>query len=502
MRNYTQFFDDPDEEERFNLEHMTRFAAGGGGGPEPLHLSEQEFLYDDQPDPDVERAAQVLEAPGRAGPTPRELEDDAIRAVRDSYGQKRGFFEDAAPAAIALGIDALFNKARGAGAIVGGYGQGVMRRDAQDKDSMRQLAQLEIMRSREAAEDAHRKQQYELGEGNLKARNEENRIALERLNAQKGDPAVDRAYKEALTNEAEARAYQQWTKDPNAIDAETQARLQQQKEIHAEDLAEKRAGRQATEDYRAELAAQRAATTKEKTDIAAGNKFLDATREILPQAQALQAIEPTIEKYGKGTDMPGVGWFDSNVPSWLAHPIDSEKRQDADNIDRMARQAQAYFKHEITGAAGTNRETVLYEQLKGLNGTEEQFRNALKFWQDDLRAKIRGRASVAPEVSRQALDAQGLGQWTYGDEPAPPPAAQLDDPSARQPVRLGNGAPPAPRQANMPLDVGGSYRGTPGFPGSADPVTTTPNKPKQLDESEEAIRRRLLQGGIDFRWEE
>lgn len=493
MRLQTSYFDDPEEERRFNLQQMERFANGGQDAqPNPIHAALDMYGQDDQqamfdaernapPSPDAERAAPVLE--GRTqnqGPTARELEDDAMRAVRDSYGQKDSLFSQGAPAAIAVGLDALLNKGRDIGTIVGGYAQGRQRKESDDKSSMRQMAELEIQRARETQHDKERADISEINKGNLTARNAENDLARERFRATQGDPATDRKLKEAQTNNLEAEAYGRWTGDDKAITPYQQAQLDAQKDYRDEMNKDRDASRGDAKLAREESAATRktlaegtALTKKETNDRHATETFLGKTKDERSQASMLQGIEKVVDDPKYSNDLPGVGKLDSSMPAWLMHPIDETARNDANKMKDMIGQATAYFNHEITGAASSDRERAMNQALKALGGNEHEVRTALQVWKQDLQGKLRAQASASPDNARNALDAQGLGDWALGPPArpqavAPPPMAapqQVADDGPLPPDRITSGPP---------------FRGTQGFPGSAQPskVYQGPTQPQ------------------------
>lgn len=221
-------------------------------------------------------------------------------------------------------------------------------------------------------------------------------------------------------------------------DADRTARGQ----IAADNLAQRKLQAEAIAAQRAETA-RIAGETRNKADA---TKFLDKTEEERSQAQALKGVEAVTQKYEGADDLPGAGKLDSVMPAWVMHPFDPEQRQDADTIKKQLNQAAVYFRHEVTGASGTPREDAIHKAIKGLDGTEEEMLNALRFWKEDLQGKIKTRASLNPEASRAALEEQGLGQWTYGDEQPraapPPPAAggQLPPMGARNPTAVDVGA--------------------------------------------------------------
>lgn len=418
----TQYFDDEDERRRWELEHMARF-SGGSLGPD-MEISLEEAERDNPytqapPEPDEERAFKTLHEDeiGR-GPRPAELEMDAMRAVRDSYGKEGNFWEENAVPLIAGGLDVALNKGRGLGAIVAGGGVAAAARDSQRRSAMRQLAQMQLTMAGADAKHAHEERMFGLQEGNLQARNAEIDEARQRRLAGEKDDAGLRA---AQADLASSQAYKNWTTDPNALTPQQQA-LNEDRDLarglHADEIKQRGLDREETRAGRAQLAQSRAEDRQTARDQAATVKFLDKTEEPRAQASQLKRVEPIVDdpKYSK--DLPGVGMLDSRMPSWLMHPLDSGARQDADAIQKLAGEAGQYFKHEITGAASSDREQALLLHLKGLEpgATEEQFRASIKFWKEDLQGKLRARASAAPGPARGALEAQGLGDWALGPE--------------------------------------------------------------------------------------
>lgn len=239
-------------------------------------------------------------------------------------------------------------------------------------------------------------------------------------------------------------------------------------------MEDRKAAREAQQADRAERAADRQQTQADRAQERADKKtttdteqFLNKTEETRGQASQLKRVEPIIDdpKYEK--DLPGVGTLDSRLPAWLMHPLDSGARQDQYSIESMAQQAGQYFKHELTGAASSDRENALLMGIKGLQpgATEEEFRNSIGLWKQDIQSQLKARASANPTAARSALDAQGLGDWALGaDQPsatqAQAPAADgfgatNYGPDADHPSNLGVTGPPGVR--NTP-----SFRATPG----------------------------------------
>lgn len=481
-------YDQPDpDDERRKLEEMHMFVHGAPM-PEEQQQDEpsQQQLFDQDraapPDPNVERAAPIVE--GRSGgsgyPDPRELEDDAMRAVRDSYGKKHSFFEDSAPAAIALGLDAIFNRSRGAGAIAGGFAQGKARQEQDDKSSMRQMAELEITRARESANDKYRQQQNDVNTGNLKARNDEIEIARARQRAEAGDPEAKRRLLESQTNENEATAYQKWTGADKEITPYQQAMLDAAKDEHASRDKDRDADReyriQSHDDAEKARAAQAAiaAATRDSTnerlqttaDTNATNTFLGKTEKERSQLQLLNSARPIIDDPKYKNDLPGVGKLDSNLPSWVMHPFNTQARADADSMKQTLGEAEKYFQNKVTGVAGSKAEFDDIAALKGLGGTEAQQRLALKRWRESIESDIRGAASASPNNARHALESQGL------DSVLPPLAAgprPLGTPT--QSIQPG-----AARGGNN-FDVSG-----PASPPAGDVLQTQPGTPPKVSD--------------------
>lgn len=514
MQLYTKYFDDDDEEQRFNLGAMSRFAGqpepsyDGGAPPEP-----------EQPSPDMEGLATAQRnnpaqlGTGNGGyPDPRMLEDDAIRAVRDSYGKKRGFFEDAAPAAIALGLDALLNKSRGAGAIVGGYAQGVQRRDMDDRNSMREMAQLEIQRAREAQQDQFRSQANEINQGNLKARNEENALARARFEASKGDPAVDRAYKQALTNEAEARAYAQWTKDPSALTPEQQAMNEDRdamRQIRKDEIDARNSDRDEQRKMRLAMTNQTnfdkwkaAKETRDKEDRLATESFNEKSKQTRDLARTVQGMEATMSKYTNDkngnplkddqVDIPGVGqvesgWLGNIDRKWVpdALHLDSDRRNDAIKMDEARRQANQTYKVIKTGLAAPIAEAEDIAMANGFaeGASEKQFREGMKVLSDVTKRELRARASASPVNARRALQAEGLADWVGGwgpdSEEQPYPEFKplsLDEPSQRGSIM---------ESSHEEGPVSSAYGG----PAAGDVLQTTGQRPGEVPRVDDYLKR-------------
>lgn len=391
----------------------------------------------------------------------REAENSALDQSgyggEQSYGIGEGL-RDFAPMAIGGALDVLLNKGRGLGALTGGGMQALSMERARRQKGEQDAANyaLRVKTQRDAGGDRAIQAQHAMlrGEGmDL----ERERLDIERQKLGAKDPESA-----ARANYLESQAYQNWTKDPNALDPDTVARLQQQRELHDQDLADRKEARADSAAYRSELAAgrQEAAATRaqaqqERADTRDTNTFLDKTKEARDQARSIQSVEPIVENPKYAKDKPGVGWFDSTAPSWMSHPFDPQARADSDTVKQQTAEAYAYFRHKLTGAAFGKLEDADYKAMKGLSGTEAEWSNAMKHWKASVQKDLRSRATAAPEVSRRALEAEGLGQWTYGDE-APPPAADATGygPDPDHPSNLGVTAPPG-------------VRNTPDFPGGA-----------------------------------
>lgn len=408
-----------------------------------------------------------------------------------SYGVGEGI-RDFAPMAIGFGLDALLNKGRGLGTLAAGGMQALSsensRRDRASQTAAQQA--LAIRRQREAGGDRNIQAQHAAlrGEGmDL----ERQKLELERQKMGAKDPESA-----ARANYLESQAYANWSKDPNALSPEQQAMnedrdlaRQQQRELADAARLDRVDARADSAAYRTEMAAgrqeaarARAAAGQEKTDAAAANKFLDKTQEERAQARSIQSVEPIVDNPKYAKDLPGVGVADSNLPAWLMHPIDAGARQDAETVKQQTGEAYAYFRHKLTGAAFGKLEDADYKAMKGLNGTEEEWRNAMRHWKASVQREIKGRAAVAPGPSREALEAQGLGQWTYGNEPPPPPAADDELPpdtvtgpvgGRPLPTRLGAGGRPGLddlsglQNEQLPVTGGRGVRATPDFPGGS-----------------------------------
>jgi hypothetical protein len=197
---------------------------------------------------------------------------------------------------------------------------------------------------------------------------------------------------------------------------------------------------------------------------------LGKTKDERSQAAQLQGVQPIVNKPEYAGDLPGVGKLDSALPSWLMHPLDSQARDDATRMKQMAGEAQTYFRHQITGAAASPRELAALEGLKGLGGTEAEFKVALKTWQNMLQGDIRAAAAASPDNARNALDAQGLG----GLLPPAPAALPPDQPGARpfgpsdQRLGAGRGVGAAPNNFG--------YSGPP----AGDTLQTQPGTPPKV----------------------
>lgn len=360
--------------------------------------------------------------------------------------------------------DAFLNKGRGLGQIAQSHAAGEAARRQRSDDNF----EADRKAYMDQGEAAARQQQIGLQGRNADMRQMEidaqlahQRAVQQRFIDSQPDPELERQAKEAEIRLSNARALQAEAdagRDPNAITPYQQAQLDAQKAEHKArgedrdlDREFKKNSHATTTEANRLKAEELGAARQEKTDVANTTKFLDKTEHERAQAVALKGTEPIVNNPAYKKDLPGVGPIDSLAPSWLMHPIDSGARQDHDNLRRMAGQAQQYFKHEITGAAGSDREQTLLMHLKALEGgaTEEQFSNALEFWKGDLQGKIRARATATPDVARRALEGQGLGDWALGPEAAAAqPQGIMEDARTSGPVT----GTPRPSAATVEFD--------------------------------------------------
>lgn len=473
MQLTTKYFDDEDEERRFELEQMARFSGGGGPAADPIH--ESLAMYDQSPpEPDAERAAPILEGRDpsqmQRGPSARELEDDAIRAVRDSYGQKESMFEQGAPTAIAAVVDQLVNKGRGLGAIVGGYAQGRQRKDAEDRSSMRELAQLEIMRSRENATDKYREQQNALGGRNADLR--EGELAEMRARRLKEGVGLNDLQK-SQANLAESQAYRNWTGQEDQITPYQRESLDAQKAYrgemnadrdaartaHAEEFRQRGLDRQTQQDAANQVRLDREARQADKDYQDRSNKFRDETEKTRPQLQRMKQMDDIMNKPQYKDDIPGIG-AGSYIPGWVPDALrgGSENASDARTMQSASADMADLLGRQRSGAAIPPAEYAKMQTFitAGEHATDQQFKDAYSAYHKVLSSEFMNQVSGREQNARDVMRADGGGMVNYMnmgeyEPPAPPPQSTMAPP-------VGGGRVTGPVNPNYGLQDGDPAR--------------------------------------------
>lgn len=360
----------------------------------------------------------------------RELQElDASRGTEYGFGEG---VRDVLPALLALGVDAAFNKGRGAGGILQGTAnvamQGEATRDARWRASGEQALKIHQRDKgyvdpnyRWAALDSRNR-----GQLAVQGRHEENVQRQDDPNSQKNATAEALAYKKALAGQqgkqeglheyaptrAEDEGLIAGAKATEGTNATTDALRGNPRAITAED--QERIG---MERERLELARRQADTTEELRRIenekklreerrASGDSFMTKNKgpiDIATTAANLRRFFADQEKRGV-KDMPGLGpwdsWVDERWPQSLGGPSED---------DLYVRQQMATFRNpgakELFGASLTASEAPMAEaefgRLRG--GDARAQRMAIDNLYDLAVKKIRSGAVGHEDVAREKL---------------------------------------------------------------------------------------------------
>lgn len=369
--------------------------------------------------------------------------------------------EDAIFPAVASLLDLFTNKGRGLGQIAAGTLAGVQARQKGAQQSLTDLGQIARQSSQDQRADSQRdsqQQYYDHIQQNQDARlgldqQREDRIAA-------GTPE-EKALLAAQTQDATARAglstarsqfaqqHQGLLPDEVALQAERQNDNQFQKDRFEHDkthTAERDAASDAKTKAQQDATAVQMAETKRKTGATEARQFNKDAASDIDLGTSLRQLQPMLDKY-KGGDIPGVGPLDRFVPDMAADFVNGNT--DASEISQLRNSMlAAYSKKQSglnTGVKEADRLAIVQGSSPG--ASEEQFRVAVARAQATNPLMLSALGTGREDAAAQVLQNAGLGQQPQA------PAAPEQQPNATagrmgkdpaQPIRMGNGAPPAP----------------------------------------------------------
>ena len=249
----------------------------------------------------------------------------------------------------------------------------------------------------------------------------------------------------------QARAYSEWTQDPNAITPAQEREYQ----LRERQLADQAAGRTAANEdrdlQRQLMADQRALMNDQRAETAHQrqlNKFRDETEKSRPQLTRAMEVEELVRR--NPGDIPGVGRWDS-IKGKI--PIVGEMLSSRDDLamrGNLTDMADLILR-ERSGAAAPPVEVLkLAENIAAGGGaTEKEFAVLQGEYNRLLRSGLQQQAVGREDVAREVLG--GRADWALGPQ-APQPAAP--QPGAGDTVRLGQGQRGAPSggRVNFPQD--------------------------------------------------
>jgi hypothetical protein len=363
--------------------------------------------------------------------------------------------------ALAALADLTLNKGKGTGQILAAGGQfGQARADQRLRQTQDALG-YEQKRAQFAYDQSQRAGLEEIQRGNLAARNAE----LEEMRARRlgKDGGREGALEASQANLNEARAYQLWTQDPNALDPEAKARLDQQRELQTLNLDDRKAAREAAEAERAERAAERqqlqadrAQERKATVDDKTTREFAKDTDKTRSMAQQMSELDPILQKYEHG-DIPGTGKVDRFIPNALQDYLGGNS-EDATRIDQLKTGLQAEYRHAKTGAAASVPEDLRLAIVNGTrpDSTEQEFRLGMAALKKALPLQIRAYGAGREDQARAVLREQGLEDFVYGGSAgAPPPQV-----GPQQFNGAANYGPDADHPSNLGVGPGGRANGS------------------------------------------
>lgn len=312
---------------------------------------------------------------------------------------------------LAMFADALLNKGRGAGGLIGSMASRPDATEANYKiDRQHALDQAQLQHQAQSHQEDPRL--LAIREGELSARQK----ALELQNRQldgkggAGDGLTAYQREEIRLREAELAA----RATPKAAPEITP--------YQAEMLALRSEERGARGEERAARADERA--TNKNSQLS--REFTRDTTRIRQAAQAANNVDEILTKYPEGSDIPGIGKFDGMKPDFMTGEDGIALRKNQmwlnDSVLRMQ-----------TGAAAPLAEQDKNMLMAGTKSTmtEQEFRKAheitSKFLRDNLRAASVGREGPAGDV----MKAEGIDQFVNGgDQPAASSGPDPHDPGA------------------------------------------------------------------------
>jgi hypothetical protein len=518
----------------------------------------QQFRQPEQIEPDLPMGKLPTQAEATEAAKPAPLGAGHVRPEREVApeghgGESTGGWDegtkDATMAALAGFLDILGNKGRGVGSILQASSQQASARARAKERAKKDSQDYQLSAQRQLAERSNSERRFEGEDADRKLRTSQQELERERALEihqrwrEQNDPnnpmnQADLEYRQALTEEAKARA----ARDPNAITPYQQAQLDAQKDErgergqdrdedrawrqqqHATDIADKQAAREAAAAERAEAAAAR----QEQKDIANGMRADIASQKAaeaytkqyeyeLKAMGPLMRAEAIADKH-KGKDIPGVGMLDSRMPMWAREGDSLEMGNAQEWMSNLVQRAES-------GAAAPIPEALGYRVRAGMQdgATEAQFADGIKAMNEYVRGSLRAGTVGRSKEAREALDlqARGGGNWALGPEEQPAAAAPIDitdqlgkpgpvitpgqqsavelppDPAfdqPPQPIRLGPTGGPAPRSVNPLTPRNGGTDGSELLPpgmsrDQLDVLPTTGQKRGQVTEVSEHLRR-------------
>jgi len=338
-------------------------------------------------------------------------------------------------------------------------------------------------------ENAYKQQQYELGKGNLEARQAENKIqssrdARERDKWENPDKYLSAEQKAKAKRDEEEHNYKIWKEGDVSAQGWEEKRLSDERAKKSDALGEARETRAEHTEARAVAAAQRQADAaklaQEREDriekgqteaatTAKRDKFSSEARQytkdneyFLAQAGELKTIDELVKKYDKhldkdgnevaARDLPGQGFLKGRVPNAVrgleaAAGLDPEENEDAIAINLAKSRLADFALRKVSGAAAPLAEADKIAMNNGSKpgATLAEFKAGMeaahRYVGANLRAYSTGREDVAAGVLKNfGLEAGVDSTATPAAKPAPakteptalkselPPAISADEP--------------------------------------------------------------------------
>lgn len=324
----------------------------------------------------------------------------------------------------ALGLDAGFNRGRGAGEIVGAYANNKAAAAAKQKDPFEQLVALERLKQGQqriegSAEDRGRKDKQ------LGLQTDKWGQAIDpdsAANTSKVETARRRT--EATTKEGIETRNE--LKDTSADTAATiaqaggKARTDAVTDALRDNPREITAQQQVSNDLaqtKLDLAAEKETREKNEENVRWSGDFTKKTQDMIKIAQAARKLDEIFGKHGEKDDIPGIGSMESYLPDWALGAgnklgvYSDDQKKEADEIRTLQASLRSFEGKEITGAAaGGKEESGRIGRLAGTAGgmDEAQVRGATKQLRQTAEQAIKLAASGRPDLAKQILAESGL----------------------------------------------------------------------------------------------